>query len=77
MMTTIKVLVPYPLTLFSHPADSPVLQQLVAFLTIVVSSALSFSLPSGNYRNPLTEWLICTIFPLQEEMTKIRRQVVG
>lgn len=73
MMTTVKVLVTYLLTLFSHLANSPVLKKLEAFLTIMVSLSLS----SGNYRNRPNEWLICTIFPSQDEMTKIRRQVVG
>ena len=41
MMTTVKVLVTYLLTLFSHLANSPVLKKLEAFLTIMVSLSLS------------------------------------
>lgn len=40
MMTTVKVLVTYLLTLFSHLANSPILKKLEAFLTIKVSLSL-------------------------------------
>lgn len=48
MMTTVKVLVTYLLTLFSHLANSPVLKKLEAFLTIMVSLSLFWKLQKSS-----------------------------